>query len=446
MVTVPAKPSGGVKTALKDAYGTYDRAEWRVLRWDASAENGGGSGGARGSYREYPQIESLEAGDAFWLVTAQGDSLTLQNGETTAASEAQEIPLKAGWNQVGSPFGYAVPWDTVRAASGLTPSEVDGPRAWADTAYQRAEAAMLRAWTGYFVWVAEADTLTVPPVGPKGAGTTKGRLRAEAGLEALAGEGSSAKSAASTNDSERYTLRLTAHSRDTQAGRVWLGLRPEAKAGRDHLDFAQAPPIGDGVRLSAQEDVGDRSVAHAGSFKPPSGKGRTWTLRLANPGEQTREVRLGFRGDGGLPEGHSRYVLDLSTERRVAPGQTLSLASGERRSLKVIVGTEAFAKTENEGIELETFVNELRGNYPNPFTRETTIGYTLASEQTVTIEVFNVLGQRVRTLVQGKRDPGLHRIRWRGENRYGDPVGSGVYFYRIDADGFAATRKMVLVR
>jgi hypothetical protein len=339
-----------------------------------------------------------------------------------------------------------VPWDTVRAASGLTPSEVDGPRAWADTAYQRAEAAMLRAWTGYFVWVAEADTLTVPPVGPKGAGTTKGRLRAEAGLEALAGEGSSAKSAASTNDSERYTLRLTAHSRDTQAGRVWLGLRPEAKAGRDHLDFAQAPPIGDGVRLSAQEDVGDRSVAHAGSFKPPSGKGRTWTLRLANPGEQTREVRLGFRGDGGLPEGHSRYVLDLSTERRVAPGQTLSLASGERRSLKVIVGTEAFAKTENEGIELETFVNELRGNYPNPFTRETTIGYTLASEQTVTIEVFNVLGQRVRTLVQGKRDPGLHRIRWRGENRYGDPVGSGVYFYRIDADGFAATRKMVLVR
>jgi flagellar hook assembly protein FlgD len=57
-----------------------------------------------------------------------------------------------------------------------------------------------------------------------------------------------------------------------------------------------------------------------------------------------------------------------------------------------------------------------------------------------------VLGQRVRTLVRGTKAPGVHRVVWDAENRYGTAVGSGVYFYRIEAGDFTETRKMVLVR
>jgi flagellar hook assembly protein FlgD len=64
----------------------------------------------------------------------------------------------------------------------------------------------------------------------------------------------------------------------------------------------------------------------------------------------------------------------------------------------------------------------------------------------VTLEIYNVLGQRVRTLVRKKQERGLHRVSWNGENRYGTRVGSGVYFCRIEAGRFTATQKMVLVR
>ena len=252
-----------------------------------------------------------------------------------------------------------------------------------------------------------------------------------------------------------YTLQVEVRSQESRPSRVWLGLRPDAKVGRGPLDFAQVPPIGNGLRLSVTEKVGGREVPHAGSFVPPSTAssggaaetGRSWKLRLANRGENIQTARIRFESAGRLPSGHTRYALDLERERRLAPGQQLRLEGGEARRLKVIVGTEAYAKAQSEGIELNTFKNELRGNYPNPFGQETTVAYTLGKKQEVTLEVYNVLGQRVRTLVPAeKQRAGLHRLRWEGENRYGDPVGSGVYFLRIRADGFTETKKMVLVR
>ena len=245
-----------------------------------------------------------------------------------------------------------------------------------------------------------------------------------------------------------YTLKVDAVS-EGGGGRsqVWLGLREEAARGRGPLDFAQAPPIGQGLRLSVTEEVAGRAVPHAGSFKPGGEEGRTWRLRLRNRSEGPREARLRLETEGRLPAGQSRYVLDLGAGRRLVPGQKLEVEAGAARRLKVIVGTESYAEAESEGIELEAFTNELRGNYPNPFGRETTVAYTLGKRQEVTLEVYDVLGRRVRTLVEGtEQRAGLHRLRWEGENRYGSPVGSGVYFLRIRAEGFTATRKMVLVR
>ena len=131
----------------------------------------------------------------------------------------------------------------------------------------------------------------------------------------------------------------------------------------------------------------------------------------------------------------------------MAPGQTLTVGAGKQRALKIIVGTKAYAESESGGIGLDAFTNKLRGNYPNPFGQETTIGYTLAEKQDVTVEIYNVLGQRVHTLVSEKKQrAGLHRVQWTAENRYGEPVGSGVYFVRIRAADFTETKKIVLVR
>jgi hypothetical protein len=88
----------------------------------------------------------------------------------------------------------------------------------------------------------------------------------------------------------------------------------------------------------------------------------------------------------------------------------------------------------------------LYDNYPNPFNPTTTIAYELPVAAEVTLEVYNLLGQVVTTLVDQRQDAGHHEVIWDGTNNAGKPVSSGVYLYRISTDGFTQTRKMTLVK
>ncbi len=85
-------------------------------------------------------------------------------------------------------------------------------------------------------------------------------------------------------------------------------------------------------------------------------------------------------------------------------------------------------------------------NSPNPFNQETEIRYRLGRAADVTLKVYNSKGQLVRVLEQGRRSAGLHAVRWRGRNRSGASVASGVYFLRLTSGQREMTRPVVLMR
>ena len=85
-------------------------------------------------------------------------------------------------------------------------------------------------------------------------------------------------------------------------------------------------------------------------------------------------------------------------------------------------------------------------NYPNPFNPETTIEYRLPKSDEVRLEVFNVLGQHIRTLVNTRQDAGTYTMTWDGMDNEGLPVASGVYYYRFQAGEFADTKSMLLLK
>lgn len=89
---------------------------------------------------------------------------------------------------------------------------------------------------------------------------------------------------------------------------------------------------------------------------------------------------------------------------------------------------------------------ELYQNYPNPFNPETSIKYSIDRRSGITLSVFNVLGQLMRLLAAGTREAGIHSVVWNGLDDGGKPVGSGVYFIRLDADGNSRIRKSLLIR
>ncbi len=95
---------------------------------------------------------------------------------------------------------------------------------------------------------------------------------------------------------------------------------------------------------------------------------------------------------------------------------------------------------------------DLAQNYPNPFNPTTLIRYTVPDRDReerprhTTLKVYNILGQLVRTLVDGEQAPGYYSVRWDGRDNLGKDVSSGIYFYRLKAGEFVKTRKMVVLR
>lgn len=88
----------------------------------------------------------------------------------------------------------------------------------------------------------------------------------------------------------------------------------------------------------------------------------------------------------------------------------------------------------------------LEGNWPNPFNPSTTIRFSLPVSAPVELAVYNLQGQKVRTLVSGTLDWGRHAIVWDGTNDAGLQVASGSYFYRMHTQGFSEARKMLLLK
>ena len=89
----------------------------------------------------------------------------------------------------------------------------------------------------------------------------------------------------------------------------------------------------------------------------------------------------------------------------------------------------------------------LNQNYPNPFNPSTLISYDLNKSMTnVSLKIYNLLGQEVKTLVDGPQDAGFYRVEWDSTDDSGHQMATGVYFYRLQAGAQTQTRKMVLLK
>lgn len=86
-------------------------------------------------------------------------------------------------------------------------------------------------------------------------------------------------------------------------------------------------------------------------------------------------------------------------------------------------------------------------NYPNPFNSTTKISYKVPKPSRVRIDIYSTLGQHITTLADEKKLPGIYEIQWKGLDKNGEPVSSGIYFYRLNAGNhFSESKKMILAK
>jgi len=174
----------------------------------------------------------------------------------------------------------------------------------------------------------------------------------------------------------------------------------------------------------------------------------------------------------GAVTGATKYIVQLATDfqftalvlndssRTSTTTNRLTLDQGKQYYWRVAAvnaaGTSAFSTVFNFKI-LTTGVDIVVGdipkefslvqNFPNPFNPTTNIRYGLPHQASVTMEIYNMLGVKVRTLLHGETmSAGVHQMSWDGKNDAGVSVTSGVYLYRIVAGSFQSTMKMMMLK
>jgi hypothetical protein len=181
-------------------------------------------------------------------------------------------------------------------------------------------------------------------------------------------------------------------------------------------------------------------------------------LRVANYGAAaTYDLVMQDLSDGSLKEfEHADIAVAANTEQLLAPNW---VNIGESELMVIIdegidgvvddtiyIANNSPLDVDDEQGSVLPYRFDLAQNYPNPFNPSTRIEYALPERAHVKIEVYNVLGQRVRTLVDKEQSAGWYEAVWNGRAADGEPVASGVYLYRFRAGDHVQTKKMLLLK
>lgn len=153
-------------------------------------------------------------------------------------------------------------------------------------------------------------------------------------------------------------------------------------------------------------------------------------------------------------------LVDIYGANTLSPGQGPLLEIKLRQRVSAISGLKIdkaiVANTSAQELEVQIQPNKvlrsipgnfsLAQNYPNPFNARTIISYSLPEDSKVEITIYNILGQRVKTLMNEYQLAGYKRVIWDGTNQKGKTVASGIYFYSIKAGDFTSSKKMLLLK
>jgi hypothetical protein len=336
-------------------------------------------------------------------------------------SAAARVTLHKRWNLITNPFDKTILWSDVRAFN--TRSSVGPIYSYSGTGGFVA-ATSLEPYAGYYYDNSDSSAYLSIPYG-----ATSGVLKTDS---VKAGE---------------WTLNVEARSGEYSDRSMSLGTHVGARDGLDRYDYRKPRAMGNQLGVFFDRpDLDAEYSTFATDFRGPVEKAALWPFTLNAP--MKNPVTLRFEGVGQIPDDFEVYIIDRTNARyadlRSNREYTLTPALATT-SLTVAVGTHDALATTLSDVLPRTF--GLDNNFPNPFNPSTTIPVALPVNADVTLRVYNILGEEIRTLVSGSLEAGRHWITWDGRNDAGRPVATGVYLVRLTGpQGVNVVKKMMLMK
>jgi hypothetical protein len=462
-VPITASPS---TTTLFAPLGTAG-VDWMAWKYTGGSENNGYQAGHITPFSFEPA-----RGVAAWVGTVNPDKVLTVTGNTSQLSNfyhqsdvagkryLYEITLHAGWNQVGIPFNFSRNWDRSTISSTKTGGidDISDRIYWftgGKSAYSFASLdatvpnqdvfatswngsgipdnalvwngwpGSLDPWGGYWIYSnREGAKMYIDPTTPG-----KGVLPVT-------------PTAPSVEMPYNWSVKVMPEAGGVFGTAKFAGIVSDATDGIDRYDVMDLPALpGQIARLSFITETGD----YLQDMKAPADE-MFWNFKV-NSAVNT-PVTLRFDASAVPSEYRTVMLIDIVTDATTDLRKVASYAykpSDALRNFKLIISKA----------HPETYIvpkhSVLLQNYPNPFNPETWVPYRLSTAGDVTINIYNVAGQLVRTLELGHREAGSYTVKertayWDGRNVTGERVASGVYFYNIQSGSFHAIKRMVIVK
>ncbi|MCS4139503.1 surface protein [Salinibacter ruber] len=441
LVALPGEGSRPIADVISGEAGS----EWQAYRDDGSQED---------FFQKYDGSSdfAFEPGNGFW-VTATSD-LAFEDSVSTVPLEgdsAATIPLREGWNVISNPTGKPVEWARVREAN---PGSLQPLFGFEGTFSRASTLRPATSGRAYYLFNGSADRTELRVPYPGSPSSTEGQTESQLGSRPLAAAPSQSKArlislsaslagaASAGAGGPTSTVRVGVRAEEATRSVVAPPSRFEAVSLRIEAGEAKAGEAKAGETKAGEAEAGEknrqdgRSGLLMAQLREGDGGGETFRLRLK--GQAGAPVQLEASGVG---EAESAALIRPSVGKtyRLRDGKTVRIEGAERPvSLKLTVGTESYV----EGKREEAMPEKVRlTSYPNPVRRQGTLEYTLPEAGEVTLKVYDVLGRRVATLAEGRKQAGRHEV----SLRVGD-LPSGAYFGRLEAGGETRTQKITVVR
>ena len=372
-------------------------------------------------------IALTKTGEGFWLVKSGGLSMpTLSSEIVLDQDHCATLTVNPNtWNIIGNPYTENVLWQSIQDQNGLS------GKIWSYNGSGFDASSTMEPYKGYYYMETQGSSqLKIP--NPNGIASTQALAK---------------RSLYSTFSEEgNWQVRIQLSSERNQDKQNVVGVHPKASQGLDVYDDYKPPMFKDQAYLVFKRpEWNSRHSSFSSDIRPVFSKGQIWEFVVINPigGKTSLELV-----PENVPDGY-RVVLKDSLNANpfeIKDRSTYSYVSQvKKQAFKMLVGTDGFIEESLEKLKPEEYA--LMQNYPNPFNPETVIGFKLKEQGKVNLIIYNVLGQKVKTLVSEQLKAGTHNVVWDGTNNSGVKVSSGVYFYRLMTKGTRiGVKKMTLLK
>ncbi len=435
MISIPYilnNPS--IDSILVDNLGAEDPYKWRLFEWDQDDTNYVAYGDS-----SWQQTSGFTPGKSFWLITSQQHTFDASSGRSPD-NVNYRINLEPGWNMIGNPFPYPVSWIDIEKTS----NTIYGPiyRSTIDSIGWIYNVEILNPWEGYFVWNGDSShrSLIAPPKE-----TLKIPLKKQSTL--------------TQKYLAKYPDVIILLSANIRCGKFididnLVGVAENAADEYDSYDLREAPAIGDYVSLWIDNYMWKKfGGAYTVDIRKDGSDGYVWNLIAEYSIQKPEELlKMKLQQITNINDDWLIYLFDLSEDIAINLKDQSEISfkpvakEMNRKPYKLIIGTEAFVLQNSEEIPLIPLEFELFQNYPNPFNATTVISFNLPKRMHVSVKIYNILGQLVKTLVDDDVRGGHHKIQWDGQNNHGNLISTGLYIVRLDTKDKMAVKKLLLIK